>query len=435
MKYNLYIIILLAIIISSCTKNSYYNTDKDDSGAIIGFSITQSDIDYSTKASASLSIDDIYDIGIFAFNTLDQSWENAQEDALPNLFNNIKLQRDDQEWVYEPIEYWPDQGTSNVSFFAYSPHHTSVSSITAPSADYDKGIPSIDYSVDTQSENHIDLMVSTHQIDMNAGEVNLHLNHALTKVGFKAKLKNLVDGHSSSITKIELGFNTEAGAVYSTATLDLATMEWDFLRDQMTQSITDITLPSTAIVLTDSEQLIIDQSGYMLMIPQDVAESALFVNLTLSSDFGNGDGVDVEFSQIELPAHSWTLGQGHNYTFTIDTQNKLVDIETNVCDWNQVVLDDIEYNNQQYYLWVEYGSIELTYRRQSYYLSIYTDHPDGFSASIEDSSNTWIRDFYSYSNGIYFRVSHNNTGSTRTENIIITAGDITRQITISQESR
>lgn len=432
MRYNLFIIISIAISVGACTKTSFYSSNNNAQAIVFG--ITQSEIDSKTKASVPSSIDDIYDIGIFAFNTLDQSWDDAQDDALPNLLNNIILQRYDTEWSYYPTQYWPDSGTSNVSFFAYSPHHSSTSSITAPSQDYDKGIPSIDYTVDTKSENHIDLMVSTQQIDMTEGIVNLQLNHTLAKIGFKAKLKNVIENHSSTITKIELGFRPENGAVYSTGTLDLASMEWDFLRDQMTGTITDAALPSTAVVLTDSEQLIIDDSGYILMIPQEVASAAVIVNLTMSTSVENGEDIEVEFSAIELAAHTWSLGQGHNYSFTIDTKNKTVEVDSDVCDWNQVILPDVD-QGEQYYLWVDQGSIDLSYRRQWSYLTVYTDHPDGFTASLEDESNTWIQNFIVDENSVQFRCSHNNTGSTRTDNLIISAGEITRKIEISQESR
>lgn len=428
---NLYFAaILIASFTLSCTNDSpsgYF----ENSGEIISFDIVDSDMNSYTRASATTSLDQIEDIGIFAFNTLDQSWETASESALPNLFNNISLVRDGDSWSYGDTQYWPDLGSSNVSFFAYSPYHTSTTCITAPSADYDKGVPSIDFSVERLSAAHIDLMVTTAQTNMSGGAVNLHLNHALTKIGFKAQLEAEAAGQTSYISSIEVEFRPSAGTVYGTGTLDLETMEWGYLRNPLTTPITDIAMPTEPVILSTVSQMVVDDSGYLLMPPQDIAQGALVVNMTMVTVFDNGSSSEDVFSEIEIPAHSWVMGGGHNYLFTINASDKVVESKCSVTSWDQVSLPDLEFSDQ-YYLWVESGSVSLSGRNQRYYLYYATDHPGGISIELDDP-NSIIRHCYIDDDYIYIRARNNDTDEQIEATLTVTAGAIVREISIIQE--
>lgn len=66
-------------------------------------------------------------IGVFAFDT-STKWD---EWAQPDLMHDIRVEKDGSGvWNYDPIVYWPSDGSFDFSFMAYAPYATASNGLS-----------------------------------------------------------------------------------------------------------------------------------------------------------------------------------------------------------------------------------------------------------------------------------------------------------------
>lgn len=256
-------------------------------------------------------------------------------------------------WTYSGVrKYWPQDGR-NVSFFAYAPFIDVQDSFTLyPAAIANTGAPRITYTVPAGILDQIDLIYGnsvnlTYDLTNN-GQVELEMEHALTRVDFVVKLDGAEKNRPFVVRFNELTVRNVAG----TGTFDLSKYIWTPdklwtpvrpLEDSGWASYTmtpgghgglaDLVFdarvvdPDTEAGQTDAWNWnrLFKQGQYLMLIPQsleDTEDELTPAEISLKYTFTNvysGEVSDVEevipLARAMLPA--WLPGAGVTYQLTV----------------------------------------------------------------------------------------------------------------------
>ena len=95
-------------------------------------------------------------IGVFAFDT-STKWD---EWAQPDLMHDIRVEKDGSGvWNYDPIVYWPSDGSFDFSFMAYAPYATASNGLSVSDASH-VGAPVLRYET-VSSKLHLYINIKT----------------------------------------------------------------------------------------------------------------------------------------------------------------------------------------------------------------------------------------------------------------------------------
>ena len=229
---------------------------------------------------ASLTTATLTDCGVVAYQSDNMGFASAYP-ASPTLlmdhqrvncsYNAASLS---STCTYSPIQYWPIGKYLN--FYAYAPYTTPNNTTGGlTETPNNNGLsytytvsdgPQITYAMPTTATRQIDLLCATPQLDKytQSAKLNLDFKHQLAMVGFRVSgvgytLKDLL------ITGIE-----------NEGTLKLEDMSWSY----KTTNTATIYRPgfnfvtSTGLALSSTPQLIQNEDGYLMTIPQQFTANA-----------------------------------------------------------------------------------------------------------------------------------------------------------------
>lgn len=294
MKKLFFFAALAAAVLTSCVKT--HDTHKSTAqGDLLTFGVytgrtAEVKATYGDITTANI-VDSEDGFGVFAYYTKKYDWANNDQDwdgsvdgnqtygeaTIPNFMYNQQVKYNNSantdlypaKWEYTPLKYWPNGQNSSsevenynaaatsadkVTFFAYAPHIATASlgtvpasgeGITSMSNNYDKGVPTVTFTVPTNAKQQIDLLYATPKYNQTKknldGKVAFTFNHALSKLNYQvqavvddlpanAPTSNLTNDGDATLeadeTMIILKSLVISVAGAKTGTLNLATGAW-----------------------------------------------------------------------------------------------------------------------------------------------------------------------------------------------------------------
>ena len=359
-KSNLFLVLLTALIVMSCSKDETTMGIPQEGNAIeFGTYVGR---DAQTRATM---INDLTALkgtgfGVFAYYTDNSDYTDTSK---PNFMYNQLVSGTQVSgagtvedpyvytWSYLPVKYWPNEYGSNnhqnnqdkLSFFAYAPYSTTTGNFAFTPANNAAGDPTITYTVNTTAKLQEDLLwgvdatgVATsnpnfglpyinQQKQTTTGNIKFQFKHALARIGFNVQAmidqvtgttsEAIADNTDIVVTKVEL-----IGKFYASGALNLNNTAanvplWDGVPATPTEERTFV-LSSAAdnfvyeadfgeetkthgqSVTVDPEQLNADDS-YLMVIPQKF-ESGNEVKIRVTYDVITADDkLDTEQSKVK----------------------------------------------------------------------------------------------------------------------------------------
>lgn len=317
--------------------------------------------------------------GVFAFYTDegeygDQKYTSFEANFMDN--QHVKGTAGEGEnptytWSYDPVKYWPNEDTDYVSFLAYAPYDEDY--------ELDTDNPSsINFTVNPTVAEQVDLLYnSTKHYNVSKQTINENIKflfkHALTRVGFKAKLMvdnvnpdddgtlddtdddgstALGDETTVAISKVEL-----IAPFYTGGTLNLDNGAWsDYvggtedviytLEGDALQNNTDIRSLKTP------DDRINTDNNFMMLIPTDkpIKVKVTYTVTTTDGELDNGsiavtnviESTPFTISQAVDNENKRGLLQGKAYNLVLHIGLTSVKFDVEFVDW--VVDDEYEVN-------------------------------------------------------------------------------------------
>lgn len=301
--------------------------------------------------SAIDSTKHILSLGLFGYSTGTTQFDLTNpEDRLPNLIYNQEAKRESaanngsaentNPWTYSPPAYWPADESVNNSFFAYSPHLSTLPTGVdfSISAQTDTGYPKLRYAVPEYVADQVDILYATGVKDVNrtlngTGKVNYTMKHALTWLVFfvmpesehetdKVKIKSLRFVIQNLMTKAELNLGT--GGWRNLVSSSEAEYEFDLLTDSIPAKVISPISPA---------------SSHLMLIPQNVTQaanpSAIEVVFAVSND------PNEYFYAIPFPDTKLSSGSVSIYLIRLSTKGARVEFvkENTIEKWKAATIE------------------------------------------------------------------------------------------------
>lgn len=177
------------MLLAACSGDDDTAPITPQGGVPIEFSTAVED---AQTRGAEFTKHNLAEIGVFA------SFTNGEFDAnssLPNfMYNQQVTKQANGTWDYSPKQYWPNNNTDKLSFFAYAPYvDEAAASGSNPtfSQKTASGYPTLTYTVPATEAAQVDLLAATPLMNQTfqktSGNIQFAMKHSLCKVGFSIK--------------------------------------------------------------------------------------------------------------------------------------------------------------------------------------------------------------------------------------------------------
>ena len=299
---NLFLFLML--ILAGCTERNELDTPVDDVRQCIAVSVAVEENPVVTRGTPLNSVSEVTSLGLFCTYTEKEPF-SIKLRILPNKMDNKKMYRipGTDNWAYEGADVTWDNTTAidNYTFFAYAPYSTPENGISIPEPYY---IPNLRYKVPANVADQPDLMIaeSRRNIHPTGHPVDLKMKHVLTAVGFT------LQGNGQVVTGLSLtGVFTEG-----TINIDLANgnaRTWNLVGDRT--ATFDIPIAGGSCTANATEQNLIANDGYLMMIQQAVSDSA---KVTLT--FANSQTKTIKLKGTNIQ-DSWEQGKKVTYRISL----------------------------------------------------------------------------------------------------------------------
>jgi hypothetical protein len=320
MKTNIFSIVIRILLPAAVLSCGQPDETPSPAGEAIGFD--SASIDAPSPESASLRTgatdrDSLYASGfrVSAYLTGLNTWSGVGSMTLPTFMHNQDVKRAGNAWTYSPVRYWPPrmdgQQYGRLSFFAWNDGTGAVVS----GADR-PGAPTLTYTVPSASSAQKDLVaaVLTDQTSENS-PLRFTFRHTLTRIGFKARLKEAYGGVTVSVTSLRVSYTAavKGSGVYTFASASGGTGAWGGLSGAMSQSDNvlsgDVPLPATDTRLNGEDK-------YLMLLPQTIANKG-DVSVELAYSITAGGATTPYTATVPLPATEWPMGRDVSYAFIV----------------------------------------------------------------------------------------------------------------------
>lgn len=328
-------LLYIAIIglISACSKSAPQSDEEIPTPTdIITFSA-----ELQTKGTSIGSSADMKDMGVFCYHTGTDKWDDVANTALSNKMYNREVKHANSTWTCNPPVSWGVGLGERFTFFGYSPYLSITNGIKVSTSELTAGAPMLEFSISDLVVNQIDLLVADPRKDiMPVYSVTLKYTHALSRIGFSAKLLQGDPLYDVKVSDVTLSFNPVAGEIYRKANINLMTREWTRHSNPFGDAAT-ISMPmlTPSPILTVDQQDIIAANGKLFMIPQNVGDGSLFISIKVkSTPKDGGAALEEVYSKLVIPAVTWGVNKAYQYGYTIDNSNKTIKLSSvGVREW------------------------------------------------------------------------------------------------------
>lgn len=333
---------MVAVLLMACVKSEIDTPLKTGDGILFRPSVV------NTKASSLTNdaVNPFKTLGVYAAATGADDYNSGIHAA--NYLQNIKVERTDaaSQWTTAQAYYWP---VGQTTFFGYAPYNAAGSTI----ANTATGAPVIDFTVNSHQAKQVDLLIASavKNVTKTSSAVTIPMKHALTKIGFSAKLSH--DPSEAQhinwlkVTKIEI-FGVYSGGKH---TMDAEAL-WTDLKDMKVEAApfevdddTENLGGLRPINLNTTYQKLTLDDGYLFMLPQPFAQSAkLRVYVVADWTAGNEDisfedPIEFDLAQTDL---EWNQGEAINYNINIDITDHIQTsstISAELVPWTETEID------------------------------------------------------------------------------------------------
>ncbi|MQN28640.1 fimbrillin family protein [Prevotella copri] len=291
--------------------------------------------------------------GVFGYySTTDHSAPEQSFDA--NLFNNerVTCPKDGADWTYDNKKYWPSQG--HIDFYAYAPFETGKTLNKKTSATPTTTTPTFDFTVSKTIANQTDLLWANAEnrtkdklSSADKNKVKFTFAHALSRLGYTAKLNDAYSSATITLNKITLAGsseNAEIGAFYTKGTIDLSKPSsenpWTPLDKDNKLKFDWFSNDNTSSDNTLSKDKVIKNSGneYLFVIPQDFSSTntesnQLYVIVKYTIQY-NGGTAQPKVSYTVYKKLEKNFLQGNAYTINLNIGLTPIEFDADVTPWN-----------------------------------------------------------------------------------------------------
>ena len=293
-------ITLLAMLITGCTERNELDTPVDNFQQCIAISVTEEENPVVTRGTPLNSASEVTSLGLFCTYTEKKQFSIILR-IYPNKMVNKKMYRlpGTDSWAYEGADVTWDNTTAadNYTFFAYAPYSTPENGISMPELYY---IPNLRYKAPANVADQPDLMIAESRRDIHptGHPIDLKMKHVLTAVGFT------LQGNGQVVTGLSLT------GVYSEGTINIDLANGNANTWRLAGDKTDtfnIPIAGGACTADATEQNLMANDGYLMMIQQPVTDSA---KVTLT--FANNQTKEIKLSGTGNLS-SWEQGKKVTY--------------------------------------------------------------------------------------------------------------------------
>lgn len=240
-------------------------------------------IDVSLSSGASFGVFAYYQPGNL------ETYEGGRWNTsrVPNIMKNQQVNYDGSAYTYSPVRYWPANEENTISFWAYYPYNSEVTTTA--------GVPSVHFTADGETDFMTTDLHEDLYYDACAGIVPLVFKHRLVYVSFKlVSPESGVTLKSMKLTDIKNAgtYNHAAGWV-----LDASTAEY--------------TVVSSDILLSSDPESI---SKSLCLVPQTFVADGQKLEVTYSKDGGAPVTKTIDLKAAGQP--SW--GPNDHIVYTIN---------------------------------------------------------------------------------------------------------------------
>lgn len=308
-------VMLLSVALDGCIAERY-DTPGGVDGKLIKFtpavvaskgtSGTRAVGGHPIESGSNIPVDGSF--GTYAYSKITPISSIVSYDALQNM----KVTSDGTDFTYSPVAKWPVEKEAELAFYGYYPWQSQ----SAPPATGDPVIgimmgaqtPSmtIAYVTPTNPSKQVDLMYAYTGMTTGYDPVEMNFGHALTRVNFKAQVKEYAQ--PVVITSISI---TDVRTRGNLIVVDENTPLWSNLSSEATISQTALN-GLTGIQLTSLSAPMTASGGDMLLIPQSVQGFEVKVEATL-----NGTPFDDSFTFSLAGTPDWEMNKIVTYEITI----------------------------------------------------------------------------------------------------------------------
>lgn len=326
MKKKLFLGLLAAaaVTFTACQKDEVIREVIQDEA--ISFS-TYLGRDAQTKATVT-NLDAMKDnnysgFGVYATHTGENVYDAEHNTYSSNFMFNEKVYYN-TSWGYTNTKYWPD-ASQKISFFAYAPYtNDNINNSTNHAGElYTNSsmakAPYVWYDVDSDVSKQIDLLYATPvknatktTIASTDNKVKLTFNHALSRIGFKAKTTNA----NSNKNKINIKSITLTGNFTTSGKFSLEDGE---LLDSTKTSSTAYTLNfSVPDIIGNTATNIEATQEYLMIIPTNEFTTNSDISISVNYDLSVYDNkYDTEDGEGN-PVDGYSAAVNKTETGTID---------------------------------------------------------------------------------------------------------------------
>jgi hypothetical protein len=258
-------------------------------------------------------------------------------------------------WTYSPIEYWQVSNSNwdKVSFFAYIPSISGsldVTFVPAKAADVNEN-PKLYCTIPPGlTPGQVDLVVDaeynvTHDTDN--GKVKFKFDHVLSRIEFKAQLKN--DYAPATVTMSSLTFYYNGLKRSGTYEFNSGNGngddknnkagKWEVTNGRQGGNTENLLAFSTVTATLNSTKPLDIPPGsarYLMLIPQENAFEQAYVTVSYTIDYPPGHDPPTETvnEKAYLPPTTWEPGIAYSYTLNIAALKEMIFDVNKVEDWS-----------------------------------------------------------------------------------------------------
>ena len=335
----------VAVAMGGCSRESVERTDGPATDGRIGFSTP----DLATRGTAITTIQQLAYDGFYVWAYVHTgAWTGTAAAAKTPLLTEEHVTSTDNgnTWTYQNTAEWPDN-SDYVSFFSYAP----AGAVTEPLSYDSHGTPVIEFTVDDQVADQIDLFIASdlsnqkgYEYTLNDDKVGLHFKHALSQIKFSAsyaseKMTPTLPGEVAPKVKLT---NLVLKNVYNSGTVPMTspivwtptgtTTDYDF-------SIEDDTLEDIEL---DGEQrnVIPADLGSLFLIPQPVVGRTVG-DMEIEVTFDIDGGTLSYSSPIVMPDAGWLPGKSYDYQIALTDEGIkviVIDNSLNLDPWGTSIV-------------------------------------------------------------------------------------------------
>jgi len=232
--------------------------------------------------------------------------------------------------TYSPTKYWPSSGS--VNFFAVYP--ADIAATITPDVLGGVGQPNVSYTIPVDATKQKDLMLASAP-GKTSGSVDFAFTHALTKIGFKAKLNANYDGAYICINTIEVG--SMAGAVTFDAG-ENGDGTWKMTLPDETGPFTSTfslyrhNLVNNGVVTSTTLNQLVDDNSYLMLAPVSAITAATNASVLVRYTVTYADGSVTENTATgSIDKANFAAGAAISINMTITLSG--ISFNSAVTDW------------------------------------------------------------------------------------------------------